>query len=123
MLEFEQLVKIHFADSGTKADVIANLEATRAWVLEQNKENLAAARAYLAGQGPFPQRAALNQLPGRFLAEFYVTVARWVEWASTVVEQWPDDVSDAPFDAAAAEEAVALVESVDIILSTNAEQP
>ena len=86
MLEFEQLVKIHFADSGTKADVIANLEATRAWVLEQNEENLAAARAYLAGQGPFPQRAALNQLPGRFLTEFYVTVARWVDWASAIVE-------------------------------------
>src|SRR4029079_89518 len=31
-LEFEQLVKIHFADSGSKADVIANLEAARAWV-------------------------------------------------------------------------------------------
>ena len=56
-------------------------------------------------------------------SEFYVTVARWVDWASTVVEQWPDDVSDAPFDAAAAEEAVALVESIDTILSTNAEQP
>ena len=92
-------------------------------MLEQNKENLAAARAYLAGQGPFPQRAALNQLPGRFLTEFYVTVARWVEWASAIVEKWPDDVSDAPFDTAAAEEGVALAESVDIILSAKAAQP
>lgn len=123
VLEFEQLVKIHFADSGTKANVIANLEATRTWVLEQNKENLAAARAYLAGEGRFPQRAALNQLPGRFLTEFYVTVARWVEWASSTVEQWPDDVTNAPFDAAAAEEGVALAESVDIILSRSAGPP
>jgi DNA-binding PadR family transcriptional regulator len=122
-LEFEQLVKIHFTDSGTKADLLANLEATRAWVLEQNTENLAAARAYLAGAGPFPQRAALNQLPGRFLTEFYVTVARWVEWATTIVEQWPDDVTDAPFDTATAEEGVALAESVDIILATKATQP
>ena len=61
-LEFEQLVKIHFADSGTKADVLANLDAARAWVLEQNQENLDAARAYLAGVGPFPERAALNLL-------------------------------------------------------------
>jgi PadR family transcriptional regulator AphA len=116
-LEFEQLVKIHFADSGTKADVIANLDATRAWVLEQNQENLAAARAYLAGQGPFPQRAALNQLPGRFLTDFYVTVARWVEWATAIVEEWPDDVSDAAFDTRAAEEGVALAESIDTILA------
>jgi hypothetical protein len=122
VLEFEQLVKIHFADSGTKADVIANLEATRAWVLEQNKENLAAARAYLAGEGPFPQRAALNQLPGRFLTDFYVTVARWVEWASAIVDTWPDDVNNAPFDNAAAEVGVALAESVESILSASAGQ-
>jgi DNA-binding PadR family transcriptional regulator len=115
-LEFEQLVKIHFADSGSKADVLANLEATRAWVLEQNEENLATARAYLAGHGAFPQRAALNQLPGRFLTEFYVTVARWVAWAHSVVEAWPDDTTDAEPDRAAAEEAVRLAESIPAIL-------
>jgi DNA-binding PadR family transcriptional regulator len=112
VLEFEQLVKIHFADSGSKADVVANLEATRAWVLDQNTENLAVARAYLAGEGAFPQRAALNQLGGHFLTEFYLTVARWVEWASALVATWPDDVLDAPFDIAAARESVALAESV-----------
>ena len=117
VLEFEQLVKIHFADSGAKADVITNLEAIRQWVLDQNSENLAAARAYLAGHGPFPERAALNQLPGRFLTEFYVTVARWVEWASAVVDTWPDDVREAPFDRRAAEQGVALAESIDTILT------
>jgi DNA-binding PadR family transcriptional regulator len=116
VLEFEQLVKIHFADSGTKADVIANLEGARAWVLEQNEENLATARAYLAGVSAFPQRAALNQLPGRFLTEFYVMMARWIEWASDVVETWPDDVTEAPFDVAVAEEAVACAASVEHIL-------
>jgi DNA-binding PadR family transcriptional regulator len=116
LLECEQLVKIHFADSGTKADVVANLEATRAWVLEQNDGNLAAARAYLEGRGPCPGRAALNQLPGRFLTDFYVMVARWVEWADEVVEAWPDDVTQAPFDHAAAEEGVRLAEDVVALL-------
>ena len=120
VLEFEQLVKIHFADSGTKADILANLQAARAWVLEQNEENLEVARAYLRGEGPFPERAALNQVPGRFLADFYVTVARWVVWATEMVESWPDDVREAPFDVAAAEEGVALVESIDIILGSTA---
>ena len=123
VLEFEQLVKIHFADSGTRADVVANLEATRAWVLEQNKGNLEAGRSYLAGQGSFPQRAALNQLPGRFLTEFYVAVARWVAWAEAVVETWPDDVNDAPYDVAAARESVALAESVEAILSARGARP
>jgi DNA-binding PadR family transcriptional regulator len=115
-LEFEQLVKIHFADSGSKADVLANLEAARAWVLAENEENLVAARAYLAGEGPFPERAALNQVPGRFLAEFYVVVAKWIAWATDHVERWPDDVRAAPFDLAVGEESLALVESVGSIL-------
>jgi DNA-binding PadR family transcriptional regulator len=115
-LEFEQLLKIHFADSGRRADVLANLDATRSWVLEQNRENLAAARAYLAGEGPFPERAALNQLAGRFLTEYYATIARWVQWATDTVERWPENVRDAAFDVEAAREAVELAEAIDAIL-------
>ena len=112
ILEFEQLLKISFADSGSKADIVTNLEATRAWVLEQNEENLATARAYLEGRSAFPERAALNQLGGRFLTDFYVMVAQWVDWASQLVDHWPDNVRDAPFDVAAATEGVRLAESV-----------
>jgi PadR family transcriptional regulator AphA len=112
ILEFEQLLKISFADSGSKADIVANLEATRAWVLDQNEENLATARAYLEGRSSFPERAALNQLAGRFLIDFYVMVAHWVDWASQLVDQWPDDVRNAPFDVTAAEVGVRLAESV-----------
>jgi DNA-binding PadR family transcriptional regulator len=115
VLECEQLVKIHFADSGTKADVVANLEATRTWVLEQNELNLATARSYLEGHGAFPERAALNQLTGRFLTEFYAMVARWVEWASDVVDTWPDDVTKAPFNQTAAAQSVQLAESTQAI--------
>jgi PadR family transcriptional regulator AphA len=116
VLEFGQLLKISFADSGSKADIVTNLEATRAWVLEQNEENLATARAYLDDRGAFPERAALNQLTGRFLTDFYVTVAQWVEWASQHVDDWPDDVREAPFDVAVAKEAVRRAESVAQIL-------
>ena len=115
ILEFEQLLKISFADSGTKADIVANLDATRAWVLEQNEENLATARAYLEGRSAFPERAALNQLAGRFLTDFYVMVAQWVAWASELVETWPDDVRDAPFDAAQGAESVRRAESLAAI--------
>jgi DNA-binding PadR family transcriptional regulator len=120
VLEFEQLLKISFSDSGSKADVVANLEATRAWVVDQNEENLVTARAYLAGLGAFPERAALNQLAGRFLTDFYVTVAEWVDWASRLVDDWPDDVRQAPFDVAAAQESVRRAESVSEILDPDA---
>jgi len=116
LLEFEQLVKISFADSGSRADVLTNLAATRLWVLEQNVESLATGRAYLEGSGPFPERAALNLLAGRFLTDFYVMMARWVRWATDVVEGWPDDVRDAPYDRKAAAEAVELAAGIPAIL-------
>jgi PadR family transcriptional regulator, regulatory protein AphA len=112
VLEFEQLLKISFADGGTTADLRANLTAALAWAREQNVDNLAAARAYLAGEGEFPERAALNQLAGRFLTDHYLMVARWARWATDLVESWPADPRQAPFDLAAAREAVVRAEEV-----------
>jgi DNA-binding PadR family transcriptional regulator len=116
VLEFEQLLKISFGDSGTKAAVLANLGAARDWVLEQNQENLATAEAYLEGRGLFPERAALNQLGGRFLTDYYLMVARWVHWATGVVESWPDDVKDAPYDVAVGAEALDRAREVEALL-------
>jgi DNA-binding PadR family transcriptional regulator len=101
VLECEQLLKIFFADHGTKADALATLAAARAWAKERNEDNLAAARAYLAGTGPFQPRAAQNMLVGAFLTDFYAMVARWAEWASAMVDRWPDDPSQAVADPAA----------------------
>ena len=115
-LEFEQLVKISFTDSGSKADIVTNLAAARAWVLEQNQENLTTARAYLEGTSAFPERAALNQLAGRFIADFYAMVAEWIDWASELVDDWPDDVRTAPFDIAEAEESLRRVERVQRVM-------
>ena len=59
--------------------------------------------------------AALNQLVGRFLTEHHLMVARWAEWAIGVVETWPDDVLEAPFDVVGQEEAVRLAEQTAAI--------
>ena len=106
VIEFEQLLKITFADSGSKADILRNLEAARHWVADQNEENLAIARAYLDGGGLFPERAALNQLAGRFLTDFYGMISDWIDWAAAVIEDWPDDVRNASIDLAAQRETV-----------------
>jgi PadR family transcriptional regulator AphA len=73
-------------------------------------EYVATARAYLAGEGAFPQRAALNQLAGRFLTEHYAMVDRWAAWATEVVEAWPDDPLQAVPDCAVYEEAIRIAE-------------
>jgi hypothetical protein len=53
-LEFEQLVKIDLADSGTKQDILANLAATLDWVQRENAESLVAGRNYLTERETFP---------------------------------------------------------------------
>ena len=45
-------------------------------------------------------------------------VARWVEWATEVIDTWPDDVTEARVDDTAAAEAVRLAESITAILRT-----
>ncbi|MER6301043.1 PadR family transcriptional regulator [Kitasatospora sp. NPDC001539] len=106
VLECEQLLKIFFAENGTRDDTLATLRAAHAWAAERNDENLAAARAHLAGQAPFPERAAQTQLVGRFLTDFYRMVDDWAHWATALVEQWPSDPRHARPDPEQAAETV-----------------
>ncbi len=104
VLESEQLLKIFFAENGGKADLLATIASARAWAAERNRDNLAAARSYQAGHGPFQERAAQNLLIGAFITQFYAMVAEWADWATTQVQQWPDDIRQAqpdPYAAAA----------------------
>ena len=112
VLEFEQLLKIHLADAGTTDDIRANLAATLAWVHEQNEENLAAAQAYLAGAGAFPERAAINILMGRFLTDFYAMVDNWARWATETVRDWPADPGAAKPDLAVLAETARKAEAI-----------
>lgn len=95
VLEFEEMLKIFFADHGTKADALAAIQRIRGWSSERTTENIAIARSYLDGTGPFPDRAALLVLTGRFLTDFADMVGNWADWAETVVEDWPEDVRSA----------------------------
>jgi PadR family transcriptional regulator AphA len=101
VVESEQLLKLFFADAGTRADALATLAAAREWARERNTENLAVARVYAAGEARFQHRAAQTMLVGGFLTEFYALVDRWADWAGTQVERWPDDPSQAQPDHAA----------------------
>ena len=58
--------------------------------------------ARLRGRGRWIQeRVAINLLGGGFLTEYYRLVAEWADWATGIVEQWPDDPGRAlPDDAA-----------------------
>jgi PadR family transcriptional regulator AphA len=98
VVEFEQLVKLSFAEHGTREDALRTVAAARAWARERNVENLAAAREYAAGEGPYQHRAAQGMLAGAFFTELYALVARWADWASEQIEAWPEDPAEAVAD-------------------------
>ncbi len=95
-LEFEALVKVFFAEQGSKAQLVANLERM---VEDQRARVLVDAEwagRYLEGGGAFPERLAVLSLVGRLQADFNDMVLRWAEWARSAVEEWPDDLRTAP---------------------------
>jgi PadR family transcriptional regulator, regulatory protein AphA len=92
VLEFEQLLKLSFAEHGTRDDALATVAAARAWAVDRNAENREVAAQYAAGAGPYQHRVAQSMLAGAFLTDFYAMVARWADWAATQIEAWPDEV-------------------------------
>jgi PadR family transcriptional regulator AphA len=98
VLEFEQLLKLFFVDHGTKEDALHAVANIRTWAHERNDENIEVARSYLAGTGPFPERAAVLAVVGRFLTDFADMVADWAEWSAGVIDTWPDAPSRAEPD-------------------------
>lgn len=98
VLEWEALLKVFFAENGSKDDLLATIDGARQWAEDRLAATIAIPRGYLQGQGPFPERLAWIILSGQFLKEFTFTVGRWAEWATEVVEAWPDDVRQAEAD-------------------------
>jgi DNA-binding PadR family transcriptional regulator len=98
LLESEHLLKVFFAEQGTKQNVQRTIAALRDWAEQDVAMHAAIARSYLAGLGQFPERTAVVILTGRYLAELADATRRWADWASTVVESWPEDIKAAEPD-------------------------
>jgi DNA-binding PadR family transcriptional regulator len=103
VLESEQLVKVFFAEHATKTDLLATLARVREWSDERLGAGAGVPAAYLAGNGPFPERLPWLLLVGQFLVDFHVMVESWAEWATEIVETWPDDLAAAQPDRKALE--------------------
>lgn len=96
VLESEQLLKVFFAEHGTKDDLLATLDRLRSWAEENLREDARIAESYVTGTGPFPDRAAQLVLVGRYLSDFADMTHRWADWAADEVAKWPEDISAAP---------------------------
>lgn len=93
-LEFEGLVKLIFADHGSRAGALASLARARRWAVEQNAGSIEAGEKFAAAEeGLYAERRATTLLLGAFLTDFYKLVADWADWATSEVEGWPEDIS------------------------------
>jgi PadR family transcriptional regulator AphA len=96
VLESEQLLRVFFAEHGTKVDLLATLEGLRCWAENNLLQDAQIAESYLTGAGPFPGRTAQLVLVGRYLSDFADMTRRWALWATDEVAAWPEDISAAP---------------------------
>jgi hypothetical protein len=86
-----ELVKIFYAEHGTKDDILATLARLREWSDERHRDSAGISRAYLDGTGAFPERLPWLVLCGEFLEQFDLMVERLTDWAAGIVATWPDD--------------------------------
>lgn len=112
VIEFEQLVKVFFAEQGSKEDLLTTLAGVRAWVEDRAVPGIP--QEYLDGRGAYPERLPWLILVGRFLDDIEQTVDRWASWATEVVTAWPDDLSAAEPDRNALE---AMAANNDMLLA------
>jgi PadR family transcriptional regulator, regulatory protein AphA len=98
VVEFEQLVKIFFAEHGTKTDLLVTIAGVRAELEQRVASTAHVPREYLDDRGRYPERLPWLILIGRFLDEVEQAVDRWTTWAAGVVADWPDDITRAEPD-------------------------
>ena len=96
VLEFEALVKVFFAEHGSKDQLVRTLERIAGGVRERGAEDASWAAHYLATGGAFPDRLPVITLVGRLQADVNEAVVRWSEWALETTQDWPADLRDAP---------------------------
>jgi DNA-binding PadR family transcriptional regulator len=93
LVEFEGIVKVLFAEHGTKQQLLATLRSIREQAEQTRNEHAALAQDLAQTGGPFPDRLHLNTLVFRFMWDQTETITRWAIWAEQQVTNWPEDIT------------------------------
>ena len=93
LVEFEGVLKVLFAEQGTKQQLLATLRSIREQAQRTRDEHAALADDLSRTGGPFPDRLHVNELVFRFMWEQTDTVTRWATWAEQQVANWPQDIT------------------------------
>jgi DNA-binding PadR family transcriptional regulator len=93
LVEFEGVLKVLFAEQGTKQQLLATLRSIREQAQRTRDEHAALADDLSRTGGPFPDRLHVNELVFRFMWEQTDTVIKWATWAEQQVADWPQDIT------------------------------
>ncbi|MFG1920805.1 PadR family transcriptional regulator [Cryptosporangium sp. NPDC048952] len=89
-LEIEGLLRLLLADQGDKSDALRAVRTTRDAVTTSYGIGIEQMRAYVEGDGPFPDRVHLVALLARFYADFAEAMLDWCDVAEAEIDAWPD---------------------------------
>jgi PadR family transcriptional regulator AphA len=89
-LEAEALLRILFAEHGSRDDALASLEALREDAAELERQVVTINESYLDEGHPFPERVHLSVLFATFQVELFRLMQHWAEFATDEIETWPD---------------------------------
>ena len=89
-LESEALLRLFFAEHGTKADLMATLDELEEQALALRRQAVEQGAEYLTGSAPFPERVHILGLVGRFTLDHTALLVDWARWARREVEGWDD---------------------------------
>jgi DNA-binding PadR family transcriptional regulator len=88
-LEIEALLRLLFADHGSREDLLRALEELESDIGEHHRAIVELMGSYLDGGHPFPQRTGLSVLFATFQIEIFKTIDRWIDFARDEIDEWP----------------------------------
>jgi DNA-binding PadR family transcriptional regulator len=91
--ESEALVKVMFAENGSRDDLLESIRAIGADAAEALRQVLRIAERYAVGEGEYPRRFGLSALALRLVIEQRAATLRWATWAEAVAADWETPTS------------------------------
>ena len=84
------MLRLLFADHGSLDDLRRALDEMEADIGEHHDAIVELMGSYFEEGHPFPERAHLSVLFATFQIEVFKAVERWLEFARSEIDQWPE---------------------------------
>lgn len=88
-LEIEALLRLLFADNGSREDLLAVLDEFESDIDDHHQAIVELMGTYLHGEHPFPERTHLSVLFATFQIEMFKSIESWIEFARGEIDDWP----------------------------------